>query len=50
MHRYFRDQKPEILAEIRETGSISEELEEQISAAMTEVRESFLADHPEAAA
>ena len=50
MHRYFRDQKPEILAEIRETGAISDELGEQIGNAMTEVCDSFLADHPEAAA
>ena len=50
MHRHFRDQKSEILAEIRETGAISDELSEQIDTTMTELRDSFLADHPEAAA
>ena len=50
MHRYFSDQKPEILAEIRDTGKISDELFEQIDTAMVEVRDSFLADNPEAAA
>ncbi len=49
MHRYFSDQKPEILAEIRDSGKISDELFEKIDTAMVEVRDSFLADHPEAA-
>ena len=48
MHRYFRDQRPEILQQIRDQGTVSDELMSQVSATMKEVRESYLADHPEA--
>ncbi|MCZ6506964.1 MAG: F0F1 ATP synthase subunit alpha, partial [Acidobacteria bacterium] len=48
MHKYFRDQKPEILEEIRTTGKVSDELAEKIAEGMQEVLESYLADHPEA--
>ena len=48
MHKYFRDQKSEILEEIRSTGQVSDELAERIAEGMQEVLESYLADHPEA--
>jgi len=44
MHRHFRDEKPEILAEIRDKKSISDDLGKQIAAAMETVREQFLAE------
>ena len=48
MHRYFRDSKADILTEIREKGSVSDELREQIDASMQEVLDAFLAENPEA--
>jgi F-type H+-transporting ATPase subunit alpha len=44
MHRYFRDEKPEILTEIREKKSISDDLAKQVVAAMDQVRDMFVAD------
>ncbi|HEV8239073.1 MAG TPA: F0F1 ATP synthase subunit alpha [Thermoanaerobaculia bacterium] len=44
MHRYFRDEKPEVLAEIRDKKSISDDLGKQIVAGMETVREQFLAE------
>jgi F-type H+-transporting ATPase subunit alpha len=44
LHRFFRDEKPEILAEIRDKKSISDDLGKQITAAMEQVREQFLAE------
>ena len=44
MHRYFRDEKPEILAEIRDKKSISDDLGKAIVAAMDQVREQFAAE------
>jgi F-type H+/Na+-transporting ATPase subunit alpha len=44
LHRYFRDEKAEILTEIREKKSISDDLGKAIVAAMEQVREQFLAD------
>jgi F-type H+/Na+-transporting ATPase subunit alpha len=44
MHRFFRDEKPEVLAEIREKKSISDELAQQIAAGMEQVREQLAAD------
>jgi F-type H+-transporting ATPase subunit alpha len=44
LHRYFRDDKPEVLAEIREKKSLSDELGKSIIAAMNQVREQFVAD------
>ncbi|HET9766799.1 MAG TPA: F0F1 ATP synthase subunit alpha [Thermoanaerobaculia bacterium] len=44
MHRFFRDEKPEILAEIRDKKSISDDLGKQIAAAMEQVREQLAAD------
>ncbi len=48
MHTYFKDQKPEILATIREEKKVSDELREQINQAMKEVLEAFHAENPEA--
>ncbi len=48
MHKYFRDQKPEILEEIRTTEKVSDELAEKIAEGMREVLDSYLQDHPEA--
>ncbi|HVS04033.1 MAG TPA: F0F1 ATP synthase subunit alpha, partial [Thermoanaerobaculia bacterium] len=47
LHRTFRDDKTEILAEIRDQKDISPELDEQIVAAMKQVRETFLAEEVE---
>jgi len=44
MHRFFRDEKPEILAEIRDKKSISDDLAKSIVAGMEQVREVFAAD------
>ena len=44
MHRFFRDEKPEILAEIRDKKAISDELGKSIAAAMEQVREQLAAD------
>ncbi len=44
MHRFFRDEKPEILAEIRDKKSISDDLGKQIAAGMEQVREQLAAD------
>ena len=48
MHRWFRDEKPEALAEIREKKEISDELQKAILAGMEQVREQFLAEEQEA--
>jgi F-type H+-transporting ATPase subunit alpha len=48
MHRAFRDDRPEILAEIREKKAISPELDKQIQEGMAQVRDQFLADQQEA--
>ena len=48
MHRFFRDEKPEVLAEIRDKKSISDELLKAIIAGMEQVREVFAADVQEA--
>jgi len=47
MHRWFRDEKPEALAEIREKKEISDELQKAILAGMELVREQFLAEQQE---
>ena len=47
MHRWFRDEKPEALAEIREKKEISDDLQKAILAGMEQVREQFLAEQPE---
>jgi F-type H+/Na+-transporting ATPase subunit alpha len=44
MHRFFRDEKPEILAEIRDKKAISDDLGKSIAAAMEQVREQFAAE------
>jgi F-type H+-transporting ATPase subunit alpha len=44
MHRFFRDEKPEVLAEIRDKKAVSGELMLAILAAMEQVREQFAAD------
>jgi F-type H+/Na+-transporting ATPase subunit alpha len=44
MHRYFRDEKPEILAEIRDKKSISDDLAKAIVAGMEQVREQLAAE------
>ena len=48
MHFWFRDEKPEALAEIREKKEISDELQKAILAGMEQVREQFLAEEQEA--
>jgi hypothetical protein len=48
MHRAFRDDRPEILAEIRDKKAISAELDKQIQEGMAQVRDQFLADQQEA--
>ena len=40
---YFRSQKPEILKEIKDTGDLSSDLENKISAAMDEFKKTFKA-------
>jgi F-type H+-transporting ATPase subunit alpha len=47
MHRYFRDERSEALAEIREKKEISDELQKTILATMEQVREQFLAEQEE---
>jgi F-type H+/Na+-transporting ATPase subunit alpha len=44
LHRYFRDEKPEVLAEIRDKKDISDELGEEIAATMQQVREVFVSE------
>ena len=50
LHRFFRDEKPEALAEIREKKEIGKELEETVLKAMTQLRDEYVAQHPEAKA
>ena len=49
-HRYVREQRPEITKELREKKQISPELAEVMKKALTEARETYLAEHPEAKA
>jgi F-type H+-transporting ATPase subunit alpha len=44
LHRYFRDEKPEVLAEIRDKKDISDELGKEIAATMQQVREVFVSE------
>jgi F-type H+-transporting ATPase subunit alpha len=44
MHRYFRDEKSGVLAEIRDKKDISDELGKEIQQGMEQVREMFLAE------
>jgi F-type H+-transporting ATPase subunit alpha len=44
LHRYFRDEKANVLAEIRDKKDISDELGKQIQQAMEQVREMYLAE------
>jgi F-type H+-transporting ATPase subunit alpha len=48
MHRYFRDERPELRDEIREKKEISAELEGKILEAMQQAREHYFAEQPEA--
>ncbi len=50
MHRYFLDEKSEQLAEIREKGSISKELDEAIIAGLREALDLYLAENEGASA
>jgi F-type H+-transporting ATPase subunit alpha len=47
MHRFFGDEKPEVLAEIRDRKEISDELQKRVLDVMQQVREQFLADQQE---
>jgi F-type H+-transporting ATPase subunit alpha len=44
LHRHFADEKPEILAEIRDKKDISPELDKQIIEEMKKIRDVFVAD------
>jgi F-type H+-transporting ATPase subunit alpha len=48
LHRYMREQRPEIVHELRDKKQISPELGESIKKAMVEAREAYLAERPEA--
>ncbi|HVR30455.1 MAG TPA: F0F1 ATP synthase subunit alpha [Thermoanaerobaculia bacterium] len=48
LHRYLREQRPEIVAELRDKKQIPPELSEGMTKAMTEARETYLAERPEA--
>ncbi|HEV8631054.1 MAG TPA: F0F1 ATP synthase subunit alpha [Thermoanaerobaculia bacterium] len=46
MHRSFRDDKPQVLAEIRDKKAISDDLAKEILKGMEQVRELFVAEQP----
>jgi F-type H+-transporting ATPase subunit alpha len=48
LHRYLREQRPEIVGEVRDKKQISPELAESMKKAMVEAREAYLAERPEA--
>ncbi|MDX1630835.1 MAG: F0F1 ATP synthase subunit alpha [Thermoanaerobaculia bacterium] len=50
MHRYFQDEYPGVLEEIREQGALSEDLNETIEQGMEEARELYLSEHVDAEA
>ena len=50
LHRYVREQRPEIVKELREQKQISPGLADVLKKALTEARETYLAEHPEAKA
>jgi F-type H+-transporting ATPase subunit alpha len=50
LHRYVREQRPEIAQELRDKKQISPELGEALKKALLEARETYMAEHPEAKA
>jgi F-type H+-transporting ATPase subunit alpha len=48
LHRYMREQRPEIVSEVRDKKQISPELAESMKKAMLEARDAYLAERPEA--
>jgi F-type H+-transporting ATPase subunit alpha len=50
LHRYMREQRPEMVQELRDKKQISPELAAGLQKAMNEARETYLAEHPEAKA
>ena len=50
LHRYVREQRPEIVKELRDKKQISPELADAMKKALTEARETYVAEHPEAKA
>ena len=48
LHRYMREQRPDMVRELRDKKVISPELSESMKKAMVEAREAYLAERPEA--
>jgi F-type H+-transporting ATPase subunit alpha len=48
MHRFFREEKAELLDALREKKAIDKELDEKIMAALGEIRDRFLVENPKA--
>ncbi len=48
MHRFFREEKADLLAALREKKAIDKELDEKIIAALGEIRDRFLVENPKA--
>jgi F-type H+-transporting ATPase subunit alpha len=50
LQRYMREQRPELVKELREKKQISPELSDAFRKAMVEARDTYVAEHPEAKA
>jgi F-type H+-transporting ATPase subunit alpha len=50
LQRYMREQKPDLVKELREKKQISPELSDALKKSMVEARDAYVAEHPEAKA